>query len=82
MTGFRENVQKPNFRYLIPLDPRIKIFFQNFGRVTFFTLLTPNFMQSFRKKTNERSLRYLKMDGRTHGRTDGRTRAITKDLFG
>ena len=39
----------PNFWHLIPLNPRIKIFFQNSGHVTFFTLLTPNFMQSFRK---------------------------------
>ena len=38
-----------NFWHLIPLNPRIKIFFQNSGRVTFFTLLTPNFMQNFRK---------------------------------
>ena len=50
MTGFLENVKKnSNFWHLIPLNPRIKIFFQNSSRVTFFTLLTPNFMQSFRK---------------------------------
>ena len=45
MTCFEENVKKPNFWHLIPhLD-----FFQNSGRVTLFILLTPNFMQSFRK---------------------------------
>ena len=38
----------------------------NSGRVTFFTLLTPNFMQSLRK-TNEWSPRYLKTDGLTNG---------------
>ena len=36
-----------------------KNFFQNFGYVTFFTWLTPNFMQDFRK-TNELSPRYLR----------------------
>ena len=46
MSGFEENVQKTLF---LTLNPQIKIFFQNSGRVTFFTLLTPNFMQSFRK---------------------------------
>ena len=73
MTGFQENVQKPNFRHLIPLNPRIKMFFQNSGRVTFFTLLTPIFMQSFRK-LNERSPRYLKINGLADGLTDGQGR--------
>ena len=48
MIGIEENVKKPDFWHLIPLDPRIRIF-QNSGCVTFFTLLTLNFMQSFRK---------------------------------
>ena len=55
-----------------------KILFQKSGSVTFVPLWCPNFMQKIRK-TNERSLRYLKMDRRT---TDGRTRAITKDPLG
>ena len=38
-------------------------------------------MQKIRKN-NERSLRYLKTDQRTHGLTDGQTRAITKDPLG
>ena len=51
------------------LNPRIKIFSQNSGRVTFFTLLTPNFMQSF--KTNEQYPRFLKINQWTDGpRTD------------
>ena len=45
MTSFGENVQNPQF---FTLNPQIKIFFQNSGYVTFFSLLTPNFMQSFR----------------------------------
>ena len=80
MTCFWEKVQKPEFFILNPLNPRIKIIFQNFGRVTFFTLLTPNFMQSFRK-TNEQSFQNIwrRTDGQT---TDGLTRAITMDLIG
>ena len=76
--------KNPYFWHLIPLNPRIKIFFQNSGRVTFFTLLTPNFMQSFRKI--EWAVSEIFKDGRTNGltdgRTDGRTRAITKDPLG
>ena len=46
---FGENVQNPNLWHLIALDVRIKIFFHYSGRVIYFDLLTPNFMQSFRK---------------------------------
>ena len=45
------------------------IFFLNSSRVTFFTLLTPKFMQNFRKN-NEPSLRYLKTDGHIDGWTN------------
>ena len=68
MTGFRENVQKTQF---LTLNPRIKIFL-NSGRVTFFTLMMPNFMQSFRK--NQWAVSEISKDGRTHT-----TRAITKN---
>ena len=44
----------PNFLYLIPLNTGLGEF-SNSGPVTFFTLLAPNFMQSFRKN-NELSL--------------------------
>ena len=37
------------FWHLITLNPRIKIFFQSSIRVTFFPLVTHNFMQNFRK---------------------------------
>ena len=47
MASFGENVKKPKFS---TLSPPIKIIFQNSGTVTFFALLTPNFMQTFRKK--------------------------------
>ena len=47
MNGFQEISIDPKFWHLIPLDPRIKIVFQNSGWFTFFTLLTPNFMQNF-----------------------------------
>ena len=60
--------KNPNFWHLIPLNPRIKIFFQNSGRVTFFTLLTPNFMQSFRKI--EWAVSEIFKDGLMDGRTD------------
>ena len=60
--------KNPNFLHLIPLNPRINIFFQNSCRVTFFTSLTSNFMQSF-GKSNEWSSRYWKTDTQTdHGR--------------
>ena len=68
--------ENSNFWHLIPLNPRIKIFFHNISSVTFFTLLTPNFMQSFRK-TNEQSPRSLKTDQRTDRRTmDGPGRLL------
>ena len=70
MASFGENVKKPKFS---TLSPPIKIIFQNSGTVTFFALLTPNFMQTFRKN-NERLPRHFKTDGRTmDGQTDGRT---------
>ena len=70
MTGFRDNIEKPEF---LTLNPQIKIFFQNSGGVTFFTLLTPNVMQNF-IKTNEQSLRYLETDTHTHIQTRGITK--------
>ena len=63
--------KNPNFWHLIPLNPRVKIFFQNSGRVTFFTWLTPNFMQSFRKI--EWAVSEIFKDGRTDRLTDGIT---------
>ena len=69
MASFGENVQKPKF---LKLNPRIKIGFQNSGCVTFFTLLTLNFMQGFRK--NEWAVSEIFKDGRTDGPwTDRRT---------
>ena len=62
------------FLHLIPLTHQIKIFFQNFDRVTFFTLLTPNFMQSFRK--NFLAVSEISKDGQTDGRTDGQGRLL------
>ena len=53
-------------------------FFEKSGSVTFAPLWYPNFIQKL-VKTNEQSLRYLRTDQRTNGRTDQRTRAITKD---
>ena len=75
MTGFRENVQKPEYLLLIPLNPLIKIFFQNFGRATFL-LNWPLTSYKILEKTNERSPRYI------DGQTDRRTRAITMDPNG
>ena len=54
-----------------------KILFQKSGSVIFVPLWWPNLMQKTRK-TNKRSLRYLKTDGHTDGRT---TEVITKDPF-
>ena len=48
MTGFAENIQKPNF---LTLNTQIKIFFQNSACITFFTLLASNFMQKFNERT-------------------------------
>ena len=50
--------------------------FSNLGRVTFFALSIPNFMQSFRKN-NKWSLRNLKTEGPKERQ---QSRAITKDL--
>ena len=51
--------------------------------MSLFYFIYPNLRQSFRK-TNERSLRYLKTDGRTDGQTTvhWRTMMITKDHLG
>ena len=54
MTPFRENFQKLQFLTLNP---------HNSGCDTFFTILTPNVMQSL-KKTSELSQRYFKKDHR------------------
>ena len=65
MSGFEKMSQNRNFWHLIPLNPQIKIFFQNSGSVTF--LLYWHLSKcKISEKTNERSLRYL-----THGRKDG-----------
>ena len=48
ISDFGENAQKSQFLTLIPLDPQIKIL-SEFRHAIFFTLLTPNFMQFFRK---------------------------------
>ena len=69
----RKFTKTQNFWHLIPPNLKIKIF-QNSGCVTFFTLMSPNFLQ----KSNELSLRYLKTDGHT----DTQARAITKNPFG
>ena len=45
-------------------------FFQKSGSVIFVLLWCPNFMQKIKKKTNGRSLRYLKTDGWTGGQMD------------
>ena len=73
--------KNPNFWHLLPLNPRIKIFFQNFGRVTFL-INWPLTSCKSSEKSNEQSLRYLKTGGQTDGRTDQRTREITKDPLG
>ena len=52
-----------------------QIFFQKSGSVTFVPLWCPNFMQKL-EKTNEQSLRYLKTDTRTDGRTHGQGRLL------
>ena len=70
MISFEENVKKLDFWHFIPGLG----FLQNCGRVTFFTLLTPNFMQSFRKI--EWAVSKIFKEGPTdrpqtnHGRTD------------
>ena len=55
---------------ILTLNPRVKIIFQNFSHVTFFTLL-PVTSCEVSEKTNEWSLRYLKTGGHTDGHTDG-----------
>ena len=47
ITGVKQNGQNPHSLLLLPLTPRIKIFYT--GGATFFTLLIPNFVKSFRK---------------------------------
>ena len=49
MTGFGENVKKTIFD-TYHLQPPDQYFFQNSSHLTFFTLLTPNFMQSVSQK--------------------------------
>ena len=73
MSGFRENVQNPKFLTLNRLISRLRFLFKISAVSLLFTLLTLNFMQSFRK-TNELSLRYLKTDRRTEGQIDGQGR--------
>ena len=60
--------QNPNFWHLIPLNPQIKIFFQ-IRVVSLLLLYGPATSCKVSEKTNKRSLRYLKTDTRTHGRT-------------
>ena len=62
-------LKNPNFLHLIPLNPRIKIFFQIYSRVTFVYFIDLQLHAKFQKK-NERSLRYLETDGRTGGHTN------------
>ena len=69
MTNFEENNQKNNFWYLTPLNPRIKILFQNSSSATFFTLLTLTSCK-VSEKSNEQFPRYLKTDWPTDQRTD------------
>ena len=57
------------FLYLIPLNPRIKTFFQNCGRVTFL-LYWPTTSCKVSEKINDRSLRYLKTDRLKAGQPD------------
>ena len=63
------------------LIPRL-IFFSNSGYVTFFLIYWPLTSCKVSEKTNEWSLRYLKTDTQTDGRTHRPTRVITKDPFG
>ena len=42
--------KNPNFWHLIPLNPRIKIFFQNSDRVTFLNFIDPKLRAKFQKK--------------------------------
>ena len=82
MSSFEENVQEPEFLTLNPLNPQIN-FFQNSGHVTFFTLLTPNFMQSLKKTVSSLWDIQRQTNGRTdRPRTDDWTSAITKDSIG
>ena len=78
--------KNPNFWHLIPLNPRINIFFQNSCRVTFFTLWTCKTSCKVSEKTNEWSVRYSRQtDWGTTELTNGRratTREITMDTIG
>ena len=68
MDQFLRKCQKQKFDTLIPpLFPGL-ILFENSGCVTFFILLTSNFMQSFRK-TNTESLEIFK-EGQTNRLTN------------
>ena len=68
--SFQKNIQDPNFWNLIPLNPWIKTFFK-IPAVSVFLLYRPPTSCKVSGKTNERSLRYLKTDGRTNRRTNG-----------
>ena len=75
ITSFLEMHENPN----LSLNSQIR-FFSKFQPCHFFTLLAPNFMYSF-EKTNERSLRYSKTEGKTDTKTDRQTVAMIKDTF-
>ena len=62
-----KKIKKQIFLHLIHLNPRIKILFQNFGRVTVFILLTPNFMQILQRSDINDKLQNF--DGRTDRQT-------------
>ena len=61
--------KNPNFWYLIPLNPRSNIFFK-IAAVSFFILLTPNFMQNFTKIWKWLVTELWWTDRRTERRTD------------
>ena len=67
---------EPDFSKKILSQKCPRIFFQKSGSVTFVHLWCYNYMQKIRK-TNERSLRYLKTDQQNNRRTDRLTGVIT-----
>ena len=67
LTKYIKNAPK----WFFPQFVTPKFFFQKSGSVTFVPLWCPKFMQKIRK-TNERSLRYLK----THQQTNGQGRLL------
>ena len=74
MCHFRENGQKTQFLTLNPPQLLDKDFFKIPAMSLFFTLLTPNFMQSFRK--NEWAVSEIFKDGRTNWQTDWQGRLL------